>query len=171
MERVEWYKVAAYLKSAYGDKFNLDKDGLTIWFENLSDLPGVDVMQAVRAVIMTSPFPPTIADIRKRAVEGKVSNLPVAEEAWSKVRKALQNSLYNSKEQFERLDDISKSIIGSPGALAVYASMNADEVETVIKSHFIRSYNEIRQKRVARAPLAVGVMDALGIEVKNKENP
>jgi hypothetical protein len=75
--------------------------------------------------------------------------------------------LYNSKEQFERLDDISKSIIGSPGALAVYASMNSDEVETVIKSHFIKSYNEIRQRRVARAPLAVGVMEALGIEARD----
>ena len=45
--------------------------------------------------------------------------------------------------------------------------MNSEEVETVIKSHFIKSYNEIRQRRVARAPLAVGVMDALGIEAKD----
>lgn len=167
MEPKEWYEIAVYLKSAYGDKFNLNKSGLKVWLDNLSDLPTAEVKQAVRAVIMTSPFPPTIADIRKKVAEGKVSSLPVAEEAWGKVRKALQNSLYNSKEQFERLDDISKSIIGSPGALTVYASMNSDEVETVIKSHFIRSYNEIRQKRVARAPLAVGVMEALGIEVRD----
>lgn len=167
MEPKEWYEIAVYLKSAYGDKFNLDKSGLKVWLDNLSDLPTAEVKQAVRAVIMTSPFPPTIADIRKMVAEGKVSNLPIAEEAWGKVRKALQNSLYNSKEQFERLDDISKSIIGSPGALAVYASMNADEVETVIKSHFIKSYNEIRQRRVARAPLAVGVMEALGIEARD----
>ena len=167
MEPKEWYEIAVYLKSAYGEKFNLDKSGLKVWLDNLSDLPTAEVKHAVRAVIMTSPFPPTIADIRKKVAEGKVSSLPVAEEAWGKVRKALQNSLYNSKEQFERLDDISKSIIGSPGALAVYASMNSDEVETVIKSHFIKSYNEIRQRRVARAPLAVGVMEALGIEARD----
>lgn len=163
----EWYEIVVYLKAAYGEKFNLDKSGIKVWYDNLADLSAEEVKQAVRAVIMTSPFPPTIADIRKKVAEGKVSNLPVAEEAWGKVRKALQNSLYNSKEQFERLDEISRSIIGSPGALAVYASMNSDEVETVIKSHFIKSYNEIRQRRVARAPLAVGVMDALGIEAKN----
>ena len=167
MEPREWYEIAVYLKSAYGEKFNLDKSGLKVWLDNLSDLPTAEVKQAVRAVIMTSPFPPTIADIRKKVAEGKVSSIPGAEEAWGKVRKALQNSLKNSKEQFERLDDISKSIIGSPGAFAVYASMNSDEFETVIKSHFIKSYNEIRQRRVARAPLAVGVMEALGIEARD----
>ena len=167
MEVREWYEIAVYIKSAYGAKFDLDKGGLKVWFDNLSDLPTAEVKQAVKAVIMTSPFPPTIADIRKKVSEGKVSSLPVAEEAWGKVREALRNSLYNSKEQFERLDEISKSIIGSPGALAVYASMNTDEVETVIRSHFIKSYNEIRQRRVSRAPLAVGVMDALGIEVRD----
>lgn len=167
MDTREWYEIAVYLKAAYGEKFNLDKSGLKVWYDNLMDLPAAEVKQAVKAVIMTSPFPPTIADLRKKVAEGKVSSIPVAEEAWGKVRKALQNSLYNSKEQFERLDDISKSIIGSPGALTVYASMNSDEVETVIKSHFIKSYNEIRQKRIARAPLAVGVMEALGIEVRD----
>ncbi|MBQ1297786.1 MAG: hypothetical protein IIY21_27350, partial [Clostridiales bacterium] len=76
MEPKEWYEIAVYLKAAYGDKFNLDKAGLRVWLDNLSDLPTAEVKQAVRAVIMTSPFPPTIADIRKRAAEGKVSNLP-----------------------------------------------------------------------------------------------
>ena len=59
-------------------------------------------------------------------------------EAWRRVREAI--SYYNATENFQRLPPIIQKILGSPSQLRDWATMEAETVDSVIQSNFMRSY-------------------------------
>ena len=62
------------------------------------------------------------------------------EEAWSKVKICISN--YHASDMFETLPDILKSLVGSPNQLREWALMDLGQLNTVVKSNFVRSYKE-----------------------------
>lgn len=64
MTKEEWNDTANFLISVYQKSEFLNNGNIGIWFELLEDLDGVLVEEAVKAFVKTSPYPPTIADIR-----------------------------------------------------------------------------------------------------------
>lgn len=72
------------------------------WLECLGDLPYNVVLQAVKKTIIESPYPPTIHDIRKNAIEMiNPSVQKSAIEAWNEAYSMICSGLYMTQEQFE----------------------------------------------------------------------
>ena len=62
-------------------------------------------------------------------------------------------SYYNATETFSRLPPILQKIVGSPNTLREWAQMEAETVDSVIQSNFMRSYKVRAAQEKERAML------------------
>ena len=151
MTRTETIAILKILKLTYPTVYKdytkeQGNELIALWQMMFSEEPAQLVTEAVKSVIVTSEYPPTIAHIKKaiKTMEkGGEDNFPSEEEAWFKVNKALSNSFYNSVKEFEKLDDNIKRLIGSHTVLKEYSQMEISQLNTVVKSNFIKSYRSI----------------------------
>ena len=78
------------------EKFaNADKMMVTAWAEMLADIPLDKAKEAVKYAVATSPFPPSICEIRNYAVKISENSLRSPEEAWKIALDAMRT--YNTK--------------------------------------------------------------------------
>lgn len=143
----ETLQVMAVLKIAYPSYYKGGSDleqAAALWAELFTDDDALIVASAVKAFIVNDEkgFPPSIGQI-KNLVRSLTTEKEMTEiEAWEMVSKALRNSGYNSREEYEKLPPIIQQLIGSPETLRNWAQMDSENVHTVIASNFQRSYRE-----------------------------
>lgn len=131
------------------------KDVVDLWSMMFADDNTKVVTEAVKALIVTLKFPPTIADVKEKILIITKTDDEITEgEAWHLVFNALRNSSYNSVDEFEKLPTIIKKVVGSATQLREWASMDSDTVNSVIQSNFMRSYKAKRseQKELEKLP-------------------
>ena len=133
----------AYQKSVVITEADAQKT-LALWSTMFADVPYEEVNYAVKTYIMTdaSGFPPTIGQLNKIIAEAKLSSLPSADEAWTLVRKAISNGIYGSTEEFNKLPDICKKIVGDAGQLYDWAMLDNKGLN-VVRSTFLARYREV----------------------------
>ena len=79
------------------DKFaNATKEMISAWNEMLADIPFDTVKAAIKASVATSPFPPSICEIRNYAVKISENSLRPAEEAWKIASDAIRKYSTNT---------------------------------------------------------------------------
>lgn len=102
MDKVNTTKAIAPLQLAF--KGALEKDRLQFYVMMLSDIPPQILEVAVKKLIMTNKFLPSIAEIRETAygIKGTISGTaaPDESEAWGEVVKAIQSVGYYGKPTF-----------------------------------------------------------------------
>jgi hypothetical protein len=62
-------------------------------------------------------------------------------------------SYYNAAEEFQRLPPLLQRIVGSPNQLREWAIMEAETVNSVVQSNFMRSYKAVVAQEKERAML------------------
>ena len=67
-------------------------------------------------------------------------DMPDEAEAWAQVYKAIQNSGYHSKEEFDKLHPVVQRVVGRPEVLKAWGMLSVEETQTVIASNFQRAY-------------------------------
>lgn len=102
MNKQEILKAVAPLQLAF--KGNLDDARMRLYVEMLSDIPPQILEAAVKKLIMTNKFLPSIAEIRETAygIKGTISGtaVPDESEAWGEVVKAIRSVGYYRKPKF-----------------------------------------------------------------------
>jgi hypothetical protein len=88
MKASEAQKLVAVLKAAY-PRQPIPPETTRLYAAQLVDLPADAVQQAVRDLIASSPYFPTLADIRKRVAELQLG-APSAWQAWEEVEQQCQ---------------------------------------------------------------------------------
>ena len=84
MTKEEFKKLAKGLKAVYTQPtFLPDTDALSIWYELLKDLDYMIAQAAVQKHMITSKFPPTIAEIREQAAEVTYGQKPLWSDGWA----------------------------------------------------------------------------------------
>lgn len=154
VERERFKTLVKGMKAVYAQpSFIPDQDAFNVWYSLLRDLSYEELSAAIQKHMMTSPYPPTIADIRGSAAQlmpddGGISEL----KAWGLVRKAIRNSNYHAEEEYARLPDIIQAAVGNPANLREWAMMPTETVESVEQSHFIKAYRAetIRAREAAK---------------------
>lgn len=145
MNQQETAKIMAVLKVAYPRYYqNItveeSRQTVKLWESMLSDYTYELVSKAVKALIATEKFVPTIADVIEKinliTTEPQMSEV----EAWGLVKKAIRNSTYHSEEEFNALPKSIQAAIGNHNALREWAMSEEESSETVIASNFMRSY-------------------------------
>ena len=157
MTRQEALAIMAMLKTAYPSFYkDLSKEELNaavnLWATMFSDEPVQVVTEAIKAMICTLKYPPTIADVKEK-IHLLTQPQGMSElEAWNTVRKAI--SYYDADETFAQLPPLLQKIVGSPNTLREWALMDVETVNSVIQSNFMRSYRAkvTQEKEFAMIP-------------------
>lgn len=114
---------------------------INTWQECLGDLDYKLILQAVKKTIIESPYPPTIHDIRKNAIEMvDPSTQKTAIEAWNEAYSMICSGLYMTQEQFEMASPEVKKFFGNVRQVKELAQTDLDTVNTVTKGQFLKQY-------------------------------
>lgn len=120
------------------------------------------VSAAVRMLIKSNrEFAPNIGQIREKMHQLASPDAMTETEAWALVSKACQNGLYRSKAEFDKLPTEVQAVVGSPEMLKQWAMMDADEVESVVASNFMRSYKVFEKRAQEKALMPPDVRELL----------
>lgn len=171
MTREEAKKILMAISAAYPNYKPQDFTAtVNAWFVMLQDYTYEQISEALRAYILTDTkgFAPVIGQLVEK-VTMLQGDRPIGElEAWSLVYKAICNSNYNYKEEFEKLPPIIQRTIGNPEALREWASMDIGTVQSVEQSHFIRNYREMVSISMDEAKLPSPINDRLDTKCDDK---
>lgn len=139
------------------------QDTVKLWLSAFKNFSNETVQNAVQQFIFTDTkgFAPKIGQIADiifsdgREVMGEI-------EAWGYVSKALRNSAYGAEEEFIKLPEPVKRVVGNPDRLKEWAALNESEVQTVVSSNFMRSYRAVGKESAVCGK--IGQVDMMGIE-------
>lgn len=152
MTKLEIAELMTILQANYPDSFKGQSDAVVgakvaLWHDFFKDIPKEVVSAAVKAFIAndTRGFMPNIGQINEQ-IHKLTNNETLTEgEAWGLVSSALRNSAYNSREEFEKLPERIRRLVGSSNQLREWALMDAETVNSVVSSNFQRAFRA-RQK-------------------------
>ena len=100
------------------------------------------VAAAVRSFIETDEkgFPPVPGQIKAKmrliTAHGELSE----NDAWNMIRKAVRNSVYESRAEFERLPPPLRKLVGSPNQLREWSLTDSETLNSVVASNFLKAY-------------------------------
>lgn len=150
MTRDETIEILMVVQAAYPNYKPHDKTvTVNLWYEMLLDYSYPQVGAAVKAYIRTDKrgFAPSIGDIVDK-LQMLFGDEQIDEvQAWGIVWKAICNSGSHADEEFEKLPELIKKTVGSPGQLRQWALSNIDD-KTISywKSDFQRTYRTFQQR-------------------------
>lgn len=168
MNRTDTMRIMAIIKQVYPRYYaQQTKEDLQVavnlWSDMFKDDDGTLVLAAVKAFVATDTkgFPPSIGQIKNRLVRLKSPDMPDESEAWSQVYKAVKNSAYHAKEEFEKLHPVVQRVVGNPEMLKNWSMLTPDEVLTVIASNFQRAYRTRTADVIERMALPTEIQELL----------
>jgi hypothetical protein len=171
MTRTETIKLFAIFTAAYPrfDTFQNPqalKPVIELWTEMLADVPYPIVEAAAKKLILESPFPPTISDMRKQIVD--ITTDPAdridGASAWGEVVQAIREYGYYRAE--EALASMSPRV-AKVARMIGWQEICTCEEPGVIRGQFIKMYDTYaaREKQEALLPGALhDVIQRIGIE-------
>lgn len=171
MTKPEVAKLIYVIKATYPNTFQKyttqDIDNMiAAWLSVMEDYTYEQASAGLKIYLSsdTKGFPPSpgqVIDCILKIITPPSEDL-IVDEAWSYVVKAISNSGYNAAEEYEKLPDICKKVVVSPANLRNWAMMDSDELHTVEKSHFYRSYRTQLERRREDAKIPSSVRALIG---------
>lgn len=168
MKRTEMVQIITLLAGNYetiANKTPKQKElMLNTWYECLNDLDYDFVLRAVKRVIINSPYPPTIHEIRKNAIELiNPTTQKTAIEAWNEALNMISDGLYMSEERFELHSPIVKKYFGNVNNVRQHAMLDRDVVNSVIKGQFLKQYDVLIEREKEEKLLPEDVKNKLDL--------
>ncbi len=150
MEKVEILSMLNILKKAYPSYYkNFSKEEakevVDFYEEIFKEDDSKLVLLALKEIINTSEFPPTIATIKNKMFDITHKEQYSNDELWEALVKALSRSSYYADEEFEKLPELVKLYIRSPYQLQRLAEMESEKVHSVEKGIFMKQIEKIKQ--------------------------
>lgn len=157
MERAETIKLFAIFKTAY-PKFFVSQDKseallqIELWTELFSDIPYLVVETAVKRLILESPYPPAISDVRKLAVEimQDPSDKNDVATAWGEVMRAIKYyGYYRLQEALASMSPITAKVV----VLMGWEEICTTEEIGVTRGQFMKMYDAYKRRENQEALL------------------
>jgi hypothetical protein len=162
MNKIEVTALLSIIKTAYPNFYKGAgeiNNAIDLWSMMFVDDSAKIVTEAVKALMCTLKFPPTIADVKEKIALITQPERMTEMEAWNMVKNAI--SYYHAKEGFDGLLPLLQRLVGSPNQLMEWAVMDIDDLETVVKSNFMRSYTVRARQEAERAMLPESTRDLI----------
>ena len=164
MSETETIMILAVLKAAYPHAYKGMKkaDGeamVKLWHMQMASDSFEEVQAAVHSLIATRTegYSPTIGEVKEQIAKLHRSKELSESAAWSLVSKACSNGLYGYREEFAKLPPEVQNVVGSPEQLKEWAAMDAETVQSVVASNFMRNYRVTQQRAKETAMLPQNV--------------
>jgi hypothetical protein len=164
MNKQETIQVITLLAGNYNSIAEKDKTQkqlmINTWLECLGDLDYRLVLESVKKTMIISPYPPTIADIRKNAIEMiKPTTSKTAIEAWNEAYSMICKGTYMEEEEFEKASPEVKKFFGNVRQVRELAQTNTDVVNSVTKGQFLKQYEVIVNREKEQKLLPQSMQD------------
>ena len=151
MTRDEIVTILGTLRTAY-PKFYAEMskqemfNTIDLWTEMFAHENPKLVVAAVKNLINTFKWPPTIADVKEEMHKLTNTEEETPIEIWNCIKKALRNSIYNSGEEFNKLPELAKQFVGTPNQLREWA-IDPDYNDGVVKGQFLKQVEILKQRK------------------------
>lgn len=148
----EFETVALAIKAAYPNTNVLpDKYAMKVWYRALMDLDSCVVENAVWEHISTSPFPPSIAEIREKCTARLSPMVTDWGEAWEEVQRAIQK--YGRYREEEALASMTKMTAVAVRRMGFQNLCNSEN-PVADRAHFQKMYEGMvrEEKRQTQLP-------------------
>ena len=153
MTKSETTKLLAMIVIGY-PKFEIQELTAELWHELLGDIPFDVVKAAVKRIMLKSPFPPSIHDVRAEATAVVSPNEIDAAEAWGEVLRAVRNhGSYGEKEAMATLSPRARKVITWMGWREICMS----EEVGVTRGQFLKMYGQVQERDKQDALLPEGL--------------
>lgn len=174
MDRFQTTSVLSVLKAAYPHAFqNMSKADaeamLNLWAMMFADESYEEVNAALVSLIATRTvgYSPTVGEVKEQIRKLHHTNDIDESAAWAMVSKATRNSSYYSHREYDKLPPLVQKAVGSAEQLRQWAGMDADDVETVIQSHFRKAYRAAAERDAELEKLPFQVRNFIGSYADN----
>lgn len=160
--------IIAELQVNYPDTFHSMSDDtlramIRLWAECFEAETYDLVKRAVRSYVMATAerFMPNIGQIKEQIRKMTTAPSLSEQQAWNLVHMALRNSTYGYKEEYAKLPPPVQTAVGSAEQLQAWAAMDADTVQSVVASNFMRSFKVVAKRDEEFAKLPEGLRSDL----------
>lgn len=151
MKKYETQELLAILSIAYPSFDATDPKKTEVWHSIIGDLDFNLAQIAIKKLIIDSPYPPTIHDIRKKVLEVQYPDLPTPAEAWGILCKNIQRyGSYRVNEGMAALPPIVKETAEYMGYVEICRS---EDSGGVLRAQFMRMYEQVLGRRKGQAML------------------
>lgn len=147
MNKQEAAKIIAVLATAYPEQYRKisreEAANITaLWAEMFSAEPFELVAAGVKALIATKTdsFAPSIGAVKAKIATLREPDVLTEVDAWALVSKACANGIYGYKKEFAKLPPEVQAAVGCAEQIRIWAMMDAETVQSVVASNFMRSY-------------------------------
>ena len=164
MTREETKKLLMTIEFAYPNfsKVNNPAEMLNVWSAILEEYDLQTMVAALKIYIKTSgsAFAPSISELIAMARKPQELCAPNEVDVWREVRPAIRNGLYHFQEEFDKLSDTAKKMVGDPQQLREWAMLPSEDIDTVVQSNFKSRFNTMqkRDKELNAMPMEIRQM-------------
>ena len=155
MTKDEFRVLAKGLKAVYTQpNFLPDAEAIQIWYELLKDLDYATANIAIQKHMVSSKYPPTIADIREQATEVSYGQAPLWSDGWEQVLRAMRlYGSYRLQEALDSMDDLTRKAVKRLGFKELCMSENI----AVDRANFRMVFEQLanREYEIKKLPLSL----------------
>ena len=142
MTKGEVAKLLAVLAASY-PRFEVDDLKVQVWHEMLGDLDYSLASLAIKRLILESTFPPSIAEVRKAAVEIQTPEQTTGAQAWGEVIRAIRNyGVYREEEALSSMSPRTAYVVKCMG----WREICMGEESGVIRGQFLKMYQQVAER-------------------------
>lgn len=161
MTKTETTKLLALMVAAW-PRFEVDDIRLSLWHEMFADVDFAVAQLALKKLMLESPHPPSIADLRRQilAVTSPAGDQMEPAEAWALVARAVrEHGYYRPREALEFLPERIRATVEAIGWQEICASEQPD----VIRAQFMRMYEQIKRRSEEKALLPPSLREQIAV--------
>lgn len=144
MKKTKIVQLLAVINAAFPN-MQVTEVMVDLWHELLGDIDFNLAKAAVKKLLLESPYPPTIADIRRQAME--IATPPKdridAAEAWGEVERAIR--LYGHYRESEALASMSPRVAKVVKYLG-WQEICLSEEPGVVRGQFLKMYAQVAER-------------------------
>lgn len=151
MTREETTAILGVLKTAYPNFYkDMNKqqmlDTVQLWSEMFVN-ENIEVVKiAVKSLINTFKFPPTMADVKEQIYKLQYPETDDTTELYNGLKKAIGNSIYNAVDEFAKLPTIVQKFVGSPKQLREWA-IDENFNDNVLRGQFSKQITTLKARQ------------------------
>ena len=134
------------------------------WHWALEEYPAPAVKAALQIYVKTNNtgFAPSVSQIINGIYKPMEQDTLSEGEAWSMVKKAIQDGGYHAEERFNELPAVIQKAVGSANMIHQWSQTDSDTVNTVIMSNFQRTYKQVVQREQENVRIAPIMSELIG---------
>lgn len=152
MNKEKFLKIMTYMGIAYNKEFT--KEQIEVWYSFFKEYKDEELNNAVKKIINTEKYLPSIAQIKEEIAKMQVVDVPEAEDEWGEVIKAVgRYGSYRQQEALDSLKPYTAKIVGYVGYQRICMATSEEQVWN--KKEFISEYNALKDKIVENLQIGI----------------